>query len=64
VIAKDFIKGMLVVDPKLRMSAREALDHPVRLFFLPFLPFTPSLLALSSYYTTRYHSLASLACLC
>jgi calcium/calmodulin-dependent protein kinase I len=48
VIAKDFIKGMLVVDPKHRMSAREALDHPVRLSLLPFLPFTPSLLALSS----------------
>lgn len=30
-VAKDFIRGMLVVDPKARMSAQEALDHPVRL---------------------------------
>jgi calcium/calmodulin-dependent protein kinase I len=26
---KDFIKGLLVVDPKKRMSAEEALKHPV-----------------------------------
>lgn len=33
-VAKDFIRGMLQVDPKKRMSAHEALLHPVSLLKL------------------------------
>ena len=39
-VAKDFIRGMLVVDPKARMSAQEALDHPVRFSKSPKHPLT------------------------
>jgi serine/threonine protein kinase len=30
-IAKDFVKGLLTVDPEKRLSAEEALQHPVSL---------------------------------
>ena len=29
IIAKDFIKALLVVDPKDRLSSQQALEHPV-----------------------------------